>query len=390
MMFAIVRISQLTQLPVADNTGARNRRPCFDRRSPHNPVLGEAPMPFNITLNAAQYGGADWSNFIKTMPNCTPQLAQRVAWADPNIGFFFFCRQGMVLSGHPPFNPGDAVFFSGSPWPGSAPQADLYQKDVFLMAYVGVNNDSLANVGCYTLEDGRQLFDFAAIFAANINADENGNPVLFFNPQVNQVLNNTNDVKTLQDLGISVVLSVLNNWAPVGWSEFTSQATAQKFVAQLQGAVEQYGLDGIDIDDEYSTGTPNDTSLAMVTTLMRQTMTATIVSKALWSDSQYFGPTWNGHGLAGNLVYGWEMSYGDQDYSGRLQPYVDAGMTKNELAIGVKTDGNDGAAAAKFVRQNGYGGVMVFTVSNSSGTYLSTVSQALYSQNTMVKTNCLT
>ena len=65
-------------------------------------------MPFTITRNVAQYGGADWSNFIKTVPNCTPQSAQRIARADPNIGFFFYCRGLQVLDGHPPFNPGEA------------------------------------------------------------------------------------------------------------------------------------------------------------------------------------------------------------------------------------------------------------------------------------------
>ena len=54
-------------------------------------------MPFTITRNVAQYGGADWSNFIKTVPNCTPQSAQRIARADPNIGFFFYCRGLLVL-----------------------------------------------------------------------------------------------------------------------------------------------------------------------------------------------------------------------------------------------------------------------------------------------------
>ena len=73
-------------------------------------------MPFTITPNVAQYGGADWSNFIKTVPNCTPQSAQRIARADPNIGLFFYCRGLLVLDGHPQFNPGDAVFFSGAPW----------------------------------------------------------------------------------------------------------------------------------------------------------------------------------------------------------------------------------------------------------------------------------
>ena len=188
-------------------------------------------MPFTITRNVAQCGGANWSNFIKTVPNCTPQSAQRIAWADPNIGFFFYCRGVLVLHGHPQFNPGDAVFFSGAPWPGSAPQADIYQKDVFTTAYVGVNANRLANAGCYTLADGRQFFDFVAVFAANLDGPPNV-PVLSFTLPVNASLYDTDDVKKLQNLGITVLLSVVNNWSNAGWSEFTDQKAAQWFVDQ--------------------------------------------------------------------------------------------------------------------------------------------------------------
>ena len=262
-------------------------------------------MPFTVTPNVAQYGGANWSNFIKTVPNCTPQSAQRIARADPNIGFFFYCRGVLVLDGHPQFNPGDAVFFSGAPWPGSAPQADIYQKDVFTMAYVMTNTSSLANAGCYTLADGRQFFDFVSVFAANLDGPPNV-PVLTFTLPVNASLYDTDDVKKLQNLGITVLLSVVNNWSKAGWSEFTDQTAAQWFVDQLVAAVDRFGLDGIDIDDEYSIGTPTDTNLAMVTTLLRQALPGKIVSKALFDDSQYFGPTWNGHTLTGNLTYGWD------------------------------------------------------------------------------------
>jgi len=36
------------------------------------------------------------------------------------------------------------------------------------------------------------------------------------------------------------------------------------------------------------------------------------------------------------------MSYFDPGYAGRLQPYVNAGMSKNQLAIGVDTSRTDG------------------------------------------------
>jgi len=345
-------------------------------------------MPFVVSPNVAEYKGASWSNFIKTVSNTTPQAAQRIAMADPAITFFFYCRQYMVLEGKGTFNPGDAVFFSGTPWPGLAPQADIYQKDFFTMGYVGVNTDALSNVGCYTLPDGRQALDLASIFAANINVGSDGNPGLYFNPQVQATLD-SGQVAGLQALGITVLLSVLGNWQNAGWSCFTDQSVAQGFVNQLAQAVETYGLDGIDIDDEYSQCQTNLTSLAMVTTLMKQTMPGKIISKALFQDTQYFGPTWGGNTLAGNLTYGWEMTYGDPAYGQRLQPYVDAGMGKNQLAIGVSTSNCDGSSAASFIKNNGYGGVMVFTITSDSTDCLSQISNALYGVPTGAKPNCL-
>lgn len=345
-------------------------------------------MPFSFSANVAEYKGASWSNLIKTVSNTTPQSAQRIAMADPAITFFFYCRQPMVLEGKGAFNPGDAVFFSGTPWPGSAPQADIYQKDFFTTGYVGVNSNSFANAGCYTLQDGRQFFDIACIFAANINAGSAGDAALYFNPQVAATLE-SGAVQTLQDLGITVLLTVLGNHENAGWSCFTQQSVAQNFVDQLAAAVQKYGLDGIDIDDEYSNCQTNLTSLAMVTTLMQQTMPGKIISKALFQDIQYFGPTWEGNTLANTLTYGWEMTYGYPNYGARLQPYVDKGMGKNQLAIGVSTDDCDGGPAASFIKSNGYGGVMVFNVTNDSTSCLSQISNALYDEDTVAKPGCL-
>src|SRR5512140_2781775 len=99
-------------------------------------------MAWTKTPNVAQYKGADWKNFIRKEPNCTPERARRIALQNPRITFFFFCRQEMVLEGpvfekYGAFHPGDAVFFSGEPWFGSAPQCDSYQKNKMTVAYVG-------------------------------------------------------------------------------------------------------------------------------------------------------------------------------------------------------------------------------------------------------------
>jgi len=78
--------------------------------------------------NVAQYGGADWTNEVKRASGLSVEDAKRIAEQDPRITFFFYMRQYMSLSGKGNFRPGDAVFFSGKPWYGSAPQADAYEK----------------------------------------------------------------------------------------------------------------------------------------------------------------------------------------------------------------------------------------------------------------------
>lgn len=83
------------------------------------------------TNNVAEYQGADWSNWISTRNFPDPGAAQAYAVEDNAIGFFFYCRQPMVLTNGRSFQPGDAAFFSGQPWLGSAPQCDTYQKQVY-------------------------------------------------------------------------------------------------------------------------------------------------------------------------------------------------------------------------------------------------------------------
>ena len=74
--------------------------------------------------NVAMYGEANWDNYLYTQnfPNVNAafQAAQTAA------SFFFYCRGPMVLGNGKSFQTGDAAFFSGTPWWGSAPQCDSY------------------------------------------------------------------------------------------------------------------------------------------------------------------------------------------------------------------------------------------------------------------------
>ena len=79
--------------------------------------------------NVAQYGGASWNNLVKKVSGVTLEAAQQIGAEDPNIAFFFYMRSRMALPGKGTFKPQDAVYFSGKPSYGGAPQADAYEKN---------------------------------------------------------------------------------------------------------------------------------------------------------------------------------------------------------------------------------------------------------------------
>jgi hypothetical protein len=258
--------------------------------------------------------------------------------------------------------------------------------------YVEVNNHALSNVGCYTV-GGQPFFGYACIFAANLAWDSSQNkPTLYLNPQVNQLLTNTNQVAKLQAQGIKVLLSVLNNHDQAGWSCFTSEAEADGFAQELASCINYFGLDGVDIDDEYSDGAPNETSLIMVTSAMMAAMPGKVISKALFQDIDYFRVSWQGRSLAQNLNFGWEMSYWNTDGPSRLAPYVAAGMAPSQLAAGVSMDMNSPEQAAELasaMEENGFGGVMVFGVDTNADAMLSAISNVYVGAPTTVIPGCL-
>ncbi len=172
-------------------------------------------------------------------------------------------------------------------------------------------------------------------------------------------------------IGITVLLTILGAHTQTGWSQFTDQSTAQNFVNYLNSQVVRlYGLDGIDIDDEFSSGPVNNSSLAMVTTLMKQSMPGKLITKALWGDHDRFTANWNGNTLGANLDYGWEMSYYSAgDANSRLGFYTSY-MKKSQLCLGFSAErryhskwSQYGPQAATTISE-GYAGGMMFAYEN--------------------------
>jgi hypothetical protein len=350
------------------------------------------------------YKGANWDGLIKTVSGCTAESARIIATMDPDISFFFFCRDNMVLeptNGNPErvFFPGDAVFFSGAPTWGSAPQCDGYVKESVNVAYVGNGWVDLASTGDYTTAQGLNAVDIVCLFAANLNITPAqgaqrlapnvtvppGGTLACINTNVLPILQS--GVAPLQAKGIAVLLTFLGNHDAAGWSNFSDDAggaaDAALFAEQLVDTVQTYGLNGIDIDDEYSNPTwTNNGSLAMVTTLLRQQLDAAFpqasqpkaITKARWSDlgnPDAFGTDWNGNSLASNLTYGFYMGYGTPPqyvFSG----YLADGMTPPKLGMGFWTGqpSSDPQSDIQWLKTNGYAGYMVYAWGESGNTAL--------------------
>ncbi|MFE5022824.1 endo-beta-N-acetylglucosaminidase H [Streptomyces sp. NPDC056656] len=238
------------------------------------------------------------------------------------------------------------------------------------VAYVEVNNNSMLNVGKYTLANGGDnVFDVAVIFAANINYDTGKKEAyLHFNENVQRVLDNAaTEIRPLQQKGIKVVLSVLGNHQGAGFANFPSQQAASAFAKQLSDTVTEYGLDGIDFDDEYAdygnngTGQPNDSSFVNLVTALRANMPDKIVS--LYN----IGPaasrlSYGGVDISSKFDYAWNPYYGTWQVPGIALPK--SKLSPAAVEIG-RTSQSTAADLARRTVSEGYG---VYLTYNLDGT----------------------
>jgi hypothetical protein len=253
-------------------------------------------------------------------------------------------------------------------------------------AYVEVNNNSITNVGKYTLaSNGANVFDIGIIFAANINYNGSG-AYLYFNPQVQAVLDNAaTQIAPLQAKGIKVLLSVLGNHQGAGFANFPDQQSATAFAAQLSDAVSKYGLDGIDFDDEYAdygtngTAQPNAWSFPYLVQALRNDLPNKIISM------YFIGPSstrlsYNGIVVGDLLDYSWNAYYGSWGV-----PAV-PGLTKAQLgpaAIDIQSTSTSSASSlAQQTVANGYGVYNTYNLPDTDASqYISSFTQQLYGSN---------
>ncbi|MGV9505418.1 endo-beta-N-acetylglucosaminidase H [Streptomyces tendae] len=238
------------------------------------------------------------------------------------------------------------------------------------VAYIEVNNNSMLNVGKYTLADGGgNAFDVAVIFAANINYDTASKTAyLHFNENVQRVLDNAaTQIRPLQQKGIKVLLSVLGNHQGAGFANFPSQQAASAFAQQLSDTVAEYGLDGVDFDDEYAeygnngTAQPNDSSFVHLVTALRANMPDKVIS--LYN----IGPSatrlsYGGVDISGTFDYAWNPYYGTWQVPGIALPK--AQLSPAAVEIG-RTSQNTAAGLARRTVDEGYGVYLTYNLDGS-------------------------
>ncbi|MEV6174305.1 endo-beta-N-acetylglucosaminidase H [Streptomyces sp. NPDC051954] len=251
----------------------------------------------------------------------------------------------------------------------AAPDSAAAKQGPTSVAYVEVNNNSMLNVGKYTLANGGDnVFDVAVIFAANINYDTSTKSAyLYFNENVQRVLDNAaTQIRPLQQKGIKVVLSVLGNHQGAGFANFPSQQAASTFAKQLSDTVAKYGLDGIDFDDEYAeygnngTGQPNASSFVYLVSALRANMPDKIIS--LYN----IGPaasrlSYGGVDISSKFDYAWNPYYGTWQVPGIALP-------KSKLSpAAVQIGGTSQSTAASLARRTVSEGYGVFLTYNLDG-----------------------
>ncbi|MFJ1901567.1 endo-beta-N-acetylglucosaminidase H [Streptomyces sp. NPDC088115] len=251
---------------------------------------------------------------------------------------------------------------AAAPLPAPAPA----EQGPASVAYVEVNNNSMLNVGKYTLADGGNVFDVAVVFAANINYDTGTKAAyLHFNENVQRVLDNAaTEIRPLQEKGIKVVLSVLGNHEGAGFANFPDQQAASAFATELSDTVAEYGLDGIDFDDEYAdygnngTDQPNDSSFVQLVTALRTDMPDKIIS--LYN----IGPaasrlTYDGVDVSSAFDYAWNPYYGSWQVPGIALPK--SKLSPAAVEIG-GTPQNTAADLARRTVSEGYGVYLTYNL----------------------------
>ena len=277
----------------------------------------------------------------------------------------------------------------------------------YWIPYVGIGQDPMEKVYVplldilnYSLPNGNPQTNVVFLFSAdftgtpqNFNAPYISIPDDILNQLVPQPGQSKSNVQQLQERGIKVLLSI-KGYSPgprqsgMGWDGVPANKN-QAFASWLQMTViDEYGLDGIDIDNEFSNLPKNTQAFIDTVATLREYLyqRGALLSKALWEDTDYFkvpassNAPFRGKYLRDMLDFGSTMAYGygAADQKDFVQSYTsittpsgqNVGMPLNKLCLGVQagppeldwmTALSEVQELAPWVVENQLLGMMLFT-----------------------------
>lgn len=120
--------------------------------------------------------------------------------------------------------------------------------------YIETNDVNPLNAGEYYFCNSsprEEVVDHVILFASNIRGNATS-AWLHHNQNQTHILNNVSTlVQPLQNKGIKVLLGLLGDHTGVGFANLNA-AMLESFAQQVATCVNTYGLDGVDLDDEYA------------------------------------------------------------------------------------------------------------------------------------------
>src|SRR5699024_10193713 len=203
---------------------------------------------------------------------------------------------------------------------------------------------------------------------------------------VEHVLDNAETtIRPLQRRGIKVTLSILGNHQGAGFANFPTRKAADRFAQEVSATIRRYGLDGVDLDDEWveyganGTGQPNEFSFVAFVQSLRKRLPNRLITFYVIGPSaenqEHGGPR------VGELLdYAWNPYYGQfRDFDVPGLPRSRYGAAAVDLGPESDTDPELVRDFAERTVEGGYGVYLTYQLQEGDQTELvSAFTEPLY------------
>ncbi|TWB40986.1 EndoS/ChiA family endoglycosidase [Nitrospirillum pindoramense] len=212
-------------------------------------------------------------------------------------------------------------------------------------------------------------------------------PYVQLEPSLLNTLQN-GDVALLQKAGVKVLLTIQGSNSggnTMGWSTMSDTQSAAFAQWLASNVINAYGLDGVDIDDEFSSAPGTPQNLIDAVANLRAQIPGKLITKALWRDTDVFGLTasastpYSGATMPQLLNFGSTMSYGTgaAGIESATKAYTSTSsltypLAASQLCAGVQAGPSNGhwmtsladtTSVATWAKNKNYLGVMIYSFS---------------------------